>query len=201
MTAPPQSLNGSGDAELGDPGLSAVEAITQAAQVAAQLTARAVSPTLTLTNGIVLNCRAVPPLAIREAQISQPAPRPPVLMNEAKGREEENPNDPDYIAAVQVHAAHQLSRVSDTMMLLGTAVASLPEWAAAPESDEWIEPLEALGIVINRENKYQRYLAWLRLYACVAESDVVRILRNVTGLSGVTEEEVQRAAAAFRGTS
>ena len=64
-----------------------------------------------------------------------------------------------------------------------------------------VERGRVVGIVTNRENKYQGYLAWLRLYACVAESDVVRILRNVTGLSGVTEEEVQRAAAAFRGTS
>lgn len=158
-----------------------------------------------LSIGALLEFKSVPPIAIREAALSIRPPSVPTVFMEDKGREEENPNDPDYIRAMQKYAFEQLYRVSDVLMLLGTSIVRpLPDDVIPPESDEWMEPLEAIGIPLpekTRENKHIRYLSWLRLYAIRTEMEAGYIMGRITAMSGVTEVEVQRAAAAFRDRS
>lgn len=154
-----------------------------------------------LANGVRLKLRRVPPLAIREAAIRVPPPKVPTVWIQDREREEENPNDPGYLEAMARYQAEQMFRVADVMMLLGTSIGELPDGIASPESDEWIEMLEALDIPVERVNKHKRYLAWMRLYATEREEDIAVIIGRVAALSGVTEVEVQRAAAAFRSTA
>lgn len=155
-----------------------------------------------LQNGVVLELKPVPPIAIREAAIKHPPPKVPVVFIEDKGREEENPNDPAYMREVQRYVLEQLYRVTDVIMLLGTSIRHVPEGVQRPEDEEWVSMLEALAIDLPPfNNKYARYLSWLRLYAITSEIESGYILGRVTALSGVTEVEVQRAAAAFRDRS
>src|SRR5437016_985353 len=55
-------------------------------------------------NGLVLRLKRVSRLVIVEAGRKIPVPRPPTMYIEEKGREEENPDDPDYI--LELNAAN-----------------------------------------------------------------------------------------------
>lgn len=159
----------------------------------------------TLSSGVILECKPVPPLAMREVAIRVPAPQVPTWHNPDKDRDEPNPNDPDYLKALELYQAEQLFRVTEVIMLLGTQVKELPDGFPGPERVDWIEPLLVLGVVeqdtIDHANKWARYLMWLRFYACQTQSDVAHVIGRVIAVSGVTEVEVQRAAAAFLRTT
>lgn len=178
--------------------MSALASIEQASQVIELVKVWRDRDRITLRNGVVLKLHPVPPLAIREAALLVPPPQVPVWISPDKDREEPNPNDPDYLAALEKHKHEQAFRVSDTIHLLGTSVESIPDGIDPPESDVWISKLEAIGIKVDRENEHKRYLSWLRLYAYTSQADISMVTAFATRLSGTTEEEVQRAAAAFR---
>lgn len=180
------------------PQVKAAESIGDAANAAAAIDGSG-KPEFRLQNGVVLELKPVPPIAIREAALQKPPPQVPTVFIEDKGREEQNPNDPDYHKAMQQYAFDQLYRITDVLLLLGTGIVSIPDDVFPVESDEWVEQLAALAIDVPPfNNKYARYLSWLRLYAICSEYEVGYILGNVTAMSGVTEVEVQRAAASFR---
>lgn len=194
MTAEPTPTG----TESPPPQVSALRAINQAANVVSFLAARSGPDTFKLRNGVVLKLAPVPPLAMREAAIHYPPPHPPVVLNRDKDREETNPNDPDYLEALERYTMEQAARVADVMILLGTSIESIPEGVEPPESPTWKAKLEALDIKVDSSNEYKQYLAWLRLYALTSEQDLAYTLWAVTRISGVTEEEVRRAASAFR---
>jgi hypothetical protein len=174
----------------------ATEVIAEAAQVASSLNGGR-GGTVRLGNGVVLKLRPVAPLAIREAAIRGNPPQIPIVHLADKDRDEPNPNDPDYLRANQEYAARQLFQVSDVLMLMGSEFVSAPDDVFPPTSDEWADMLRSTGMEIDTSNKYTRYLSWLRLYALTSEGELSQVLAGVVRLSGVTEVEVQRAAAAF----
>jgi hypothetical protein len=174
------------------------ESIEAATEVVESLETKAKLDSITLSNGIVLKLKAVPPLAMREAAISVPQPKVPVVFVESLGRAEENPNDPDYARALTRWENDQVFRVADVLMLLGTSVESVPEGYQRPEDEEWFEELEVLGLAVDGSNRHKRRLAWLRMYAFTSERDIAATMAAITALSGTTEVEVGRAAAAFR---
>lgn len=186
-----------GDAQVARP-ISHLEVSNEAAAVAASLTGK-VRDRIYLGNGVVLKIHPVPPLAMREAATSIPPPAPPIVRIESQDREEENPNDPDYLAEFERWQLKQLARVADVMLILGTSLQELPTDGSLvpPEDEDWIEMLEAVGLSVPKTNKYARYLSWLRLYAVRSEQDLSEVFTAVVQASGVTELEVQRAAAAF----
>ena len=151
----------------------------------------------TLVNGIVLKIKAVPPLLVNRAQSLIERPKPPVVFLEEKGREEENPNHPDYIAAVLKYR-EELSMVSAKIcFLIGTSIKTIPEGWEGPEGETWVANLEIAGIPAG-ENERERYLNWLQCYAMTSEMDITGVLFAVSRASGVTEEEVRAAAESFR---
>lgn len=176
-----------------------VDAIEGAAAVAQAVESGPITR-LTLRCGAVLLFSPVSPLALREAAVTVVQPAVPIVRL-TDGRDEPNPNDPDYIAALDRFQNDQIFRVANVVMLMGTKLESVPEGVDKPEDEDWIEMLETLGITVPHATKHQRYLSWLRLYALRANDEVTAIIGNVVRLSGVTEVEVQRAASAFRGTA
>ena len=178
--------------------LSVVEVTREAAQAASSVTSG--TNEYTLSSGVVVLLKPVPPLAMREAAIQATPPRPPMVRVEDRDQEVENTADPDYLKAIEAHQAKQLYLVSDVMMMLGVDIINIPDDVFPPESEEWSQMLEAVGINIPEQsitNKYARRLTWMRLYVARSESDIATILSRIIALSGVTELEVQRAAAAF----
>lgn len=180
------------------PPLRVVDVTREAAQAASSVTS--MLNEYTLSSGVVVRIKPVPPLAMREAAIQTQPPRPPMVHIEDRDQEIENPSDPDYLKALEEHQMKQLYLVSDVMMMLGVDIIHVPDDVFPVESEEWSEMLTAVGIPIPEQsvtNKYARRLTWMRLYAARSESDIAAILTRVIALSGVTELEVQRAAAAF----
>lgn len=156
----------------------------------------------TLANGIKLKIKPVPPLAIRQAAIQVPPPSVPIVHDEGRDRDMENPSDPDYQKALEAYQVEQLFRVVDVMILLGTEVVHIPDDVYPPESEEWTDMLDAAGVTVPPFRSTQaRRLGWMRLYAMITEADTAVVVSRLIALSGVTEVEVQRAAAAFLRTA
>lgn len=150
-----------------------------------------------LQNGVVLNVRSVPPLLIRKAvgKIKKP------IMPKAdigKGREEDNPGDPEYNAAMDEYGQQTFDAGANVMLAAGTSLKSVPKGIDKPEDEGWLEVLEAAGFEPDLKSKTSRYLSWLSYYAITSETDVVLVVMAVTKLSGVPESEVAAAVETFR---
>lgn len=186
----------------GAPPTDVMAAIGEAARVA-QSVAAALPTTLTLSNGVQLYMKAVPPLAMRQASIQIPEPVVPIVLTE-DGREIPNPNDPEYTRNVLHYLTLQAARLADVMILLGSSLKEVPEGIEKPTDTNWQEMLKIAGIPLSEldlQDSYHVYLAWLRFYALPTEEDIANLIQGITALSGVTENEVVRAARAFRYTT
>lgn len=157
-----------------------------------------VQDTITLSNGTVLRCKAVPLLTVRHAAISIEKPEPPTVFHEDKGRSEIWEGDPAYQEAL----ANWEERIGDVtfnvMIMLGTAIESIPEGLESPEDETWPEILEATGLTLNLSTKSARYLSWLRFYAITSNEDYVLISEAVARKSGLLQKDVQSALESFR---
>lgn len=153
---------------------------------------------LTLDSGIVLKLSPVPPFVFDFAQEKHPIPPPPVVMVEDKGREEPNPNDPDYIALVEKIRAEQMMIISDAAFVLGVEIDYVPIELEGPDGDNWIQACEVVGIEIDRENAKKRKLQWLRYYALRTPLDIATVTRYCMGKTGTPEEVVQQVIESFR---
>lgn len=175
-------------------GQAALEAAVEAVEVAAQ----PLVTEITLDNGVVLKLKPVPPFLVRQAAINLKQPKPPVIdVGKGEGREEENPNDPDYLEKLDTYNAEVIVASTNAMLLAGTEILSVPDGMWSPDDDGWLDLVDYLDIEVDRENRLARYLAWLRFYALSGPS-ITRILAELRKSIGATEEEVDSAAASFR---
>ena len=172
------------------------EALRVAADVAEEEAAGSVQKgTVTLSNGIVLKLKPVPPFLLRQAVTKLKEPKPP-KMDIGKGREEENPDHPDFLAAKGEYDALVIEAVTNVAFVMGTEAASIPDGLWGPDGDDWLEIPEILGIEVDQRPR-GRYLAWLRYYAVTSQEDVLQILLAMSTKLGLTEEEVGLAAHSF----
>lgn len=121
-------------------------------------------------------------------------PDVPMFFNEQKGREEPNPNHPDYIRALQ-EADNQRGIASlDAMVMFGIELLE-----GIPEDRGWLKKLKILerrGVLdlsvydledeIDLEFLYKRFIA-------VSNTD----LAKVSKISGISSEEVASAEKSF----
>lgn len=157
----------------------------------------------TMENGIVLRIKPVPPMMLRTAARHLERPKPPMWHNEAKGTDEENPFDPDYLRDSQQWAIDVSDAGFALALILGTEVVSVPDGIEPVDSDAWIEDLRAAHEVIGRDfvvhtEGKARYLDWLRLYAIPTNTDTFRLTKILTSGIALTDEEVEAAARSFR---
>lgn len=161
----------------------------------------------TLSNGIVLKVKPVAPYLMTAVVKEFEYPDPPKVYMEEKGRDEENPNDPEYTKTVaEIDAARDLA-VNDLLMGVGTEVSSVPEGYFPPESDNWIDQVEfAFRITgkelnIERSDTIRRYLCWLRFYALETQIDLALASGLPLQVAGIQEGEVEEVIESFRGVS
>ena len=154
---------------------------------------------VTLANGVRLKLRSVPPLFVRKAVSHLERPKPPRVHLEEKGREEENPNDPDYIAALEEYGQKTFDAGANVMLAMGVSVLEVPDGMSKPEDEDWVELLEAAGFEPDVHTEAARRLSWLSYYAITSEHDVIKIVLGVSRLTGVGEQEVAAAMEGFRG--
>jgi hypothetical protein len=152
---------------------------------------------VTLSTGVELRIRSVPKNFLYAVTNRFERPKIPTYFNEGKGREEENPDYPDYQDAVEKYIAEIANASNDVVLLRGTQIEKIPEGFPGPDSEQWIEEMEALDLpMIN--NSRARYLAWIKGMAAPLDGDVTLIMEEVGRLTGVTEADAADAAARFR---
>lgn len=152
-----------------------------------------------LSNGIVLEFRHVSPRAIRQAAQRVPEPEVPVVRVEAKGRDEPNPNDPAYIAAMAKYLEDVALAGQAVAFMLGVRPLEIPPDMHEVDDDAWVDELAAVGIEARREPAPARLYDWLTLYAITSDEDLFACTALATQQVGLTEGEVQSALASFRG--
>lgn len=155
----------------------------------------------TCANGVHLRLRAVPSLAIVAIQKQLKEPPVPTFFNEEKQRDEENPNDPNYITALNQYRSDSADATTTAYLANGvTVIEPLPEGIPALDDEEWAEGYRLSGLDIP-DKGIGRRVAWLK-YVIVGDEDLGDLIGQIALAGGlVTEEAVQDVAATFRNNS
>lgn len=158
----------------------------------------------TCRNGLRLTIRRPPPHLMDQILSRLKQPEVPKARIESQGREEENPDDPGYRAAMEQWTIDRSEATAAAALTFGTEVAGeLPEGLVGPESDEWIEIVESTvemagsTLVVAREPKRRRFYDWLRYYA-VGDPEDLYVLTLIAVNAHITEAEVQQGLDTFR---
>ena len=154
---------------------------------------------ITLSTGVVFKLENVPLFAFDKIKekVGRERPQVPVVHIESKDRDEPNPNDPDYIAAMESYDSKLNEKLVDMVIVLGTEVDSVPEGFPKAEDEGWATKLKRLDIDIP-EDSDERYLSWVKLCAMRTAEDLASLLMACARGAGVTEEDVAEQAASFR---
>ena len=151
---------------------------------------------VTLKSGVVLKIIPIPEGIIPEVMGREKGPEVPMVWIPEKGRAEENPSDPIYLRAVNIHEARLASVISDVIVLFGTEFGECPEGLEGPDGPVWREKARLLG-TLKGESQEALYLGWVKHVAARTEEDFAAIMGAVGAVSGVSEAEVQKATARF----
>lgn len=150
------------------------------------------------STGVVLTPRKVSPFVFQAVAEQFKDPEIPLVYLEDKGREERNPQNPEYLRKVdEVNAKRSMASI-DAIIGLGTKIHTIPEDFPVPEEEDWLDDLESVGITIDRDNKRMRYRTWVRYIAAPSVEDLQAIVAVAVPKSGVTEEAVKTASATFQ---
>lgn len=152
---------------------------------------------ITLSNGIVLEIRRIPAQMMRRALTAVKRPQVPTV-DVGGGATEENPDDPDYQAAIEAFHNKRMEVITEVLKVAGTRVASVPEGIEGPDGDEWLEQARAIGLEPDVSSPLKRYREWLDLCALEAQSDTVTVVAMTMMRYGLMEQEVVETMAWFR---
>ena len=155
--------------------------------------------TITLSTGVVLRGKQVPPLVLVKTMSAFPRPKVPTWFNPTMGRDMENPDDPEYIAQIQAWKVESSNITLNVLILLGTELVKVPKKFPDPDDKGWQEEYKCLGLPMSPENPSWRYLTWVTFKAAPAIADLDLIKEVVGRLSGVPEAKVE-AAETFSGS-
>ncbi len=163
-------------------------------------TAEEIPTEITLENGAVLRIRKPATMLLSnvmlQLQKTDPIPEPPMVFIEDKGRDEENPNDPAYKAAMLQWNANSVVRMFNALSVASLSIKDL-NGTYDPEGEEFADFLEA--VMIDRASgKAGRFLQWLNSYALV-KSEARQLTHWMMRLAGVGEEDVAEATKFLEG--
>lgn len=153
----------------------------------------------TSPRGLKLKLYKVNRMVVAEAGSRIDMPEIPKVLNPDQDRWESNPNDPDYLEAVQLANLRRSMACVNVYLALGTKPVEVPSELTAWEDETWATDLEELGLDIPpATRKNSRYCAWLRFYA-LEDDDFTALLRATMLYSGhVSEEQVAEVVDSFR---
>lgn len=154
--------------------------------------------TITLSTGVVLKGKMVPPLGFVTVMAAFPRPKPPLWKDPMIGRMMENPDDPDYRERVRSWQTEYSEATLNVMIVYGTEIVNVPKGFPKPGDKKWLQKYLMTGLPSHDENDDWRYLTWMKFEAALNAEDLNKIKEVVGKLSGVTETDVQ-AAESFPG--
>ncbi|KKL11431.1 hypothetical protein LCGC14_2545910 [marine sediment metagenome] len=117
---------------------------------------------------------------------------------EAKGREEENPSDPDYLAALKQWKLDVGMRGLRALIPSGTSLESVPEGLPGPDDEDYLDLMASMTIDPG-VGRFTRYVQWVLHVACAGVDDIDDLSNALQRRIGVTEEDVAKAQAMFQG--
>lgn len=160
--------------------------------------------TFTTQAGIKLKLKSVPPMLIVDAQKRIQKPKVPKVHLDDKEAWEENPSDPDYVAAYEEYE-RTVSDITHAIFLVrGTSVLHVPEGVETVGDPGWVEEVkEFAGLDVPEDvNSRKRYLCWLKYVAVASTEDFSGLIGKLMRRSGATMEvDVAQAADDFRSDS
>jgi hypothetical protein len=155
---------------------------------------------LTLSNGIKVRCKPFPRMLLRNAISQYQDPEVPVIKFE-DGSEEENPNDPDYLAAFEKVHEERLEAAARVTLGYGIAIDEddLPDGMVGPMDDSWMTDMKKLGVDPGDcSTDFLRRYQWLNLYAIPNEEERTLVFLVAQQATGLVEAEVIRAMRYFQ---
>jgi len=154
-----------------------------------------VKDTVTLSTGVVLKFKQIPPGMMIKVMTKMKKPEVPKIWVERDKIWVQNPDNPEYIKDMEFYELESAGFLLNTMILLGTDIVKFDGRSMqGPDSDEWLEEFEVLGLETMPDNKSWRKLNWLLKVAAATDKDFEAISNGVGELSGVPEENVAEAA-------
>ena len=157
---------------------------------------------LTLECGATLSIRKPPPMLIpkimESVNKSDQVPSVPKVFNEGKDRDEENPNDPDYVAAMNVWNANAGMRVLNALVVSCLKIKELND-AYDPDGEDFKDFLYAIELE-PADGRAARFIQWFHTYAVVRE-EFHQLTQWLMQLAGVGEEDVAEAMKFLEGNT
>lgn len=141
-----------------------------------------------LSTGVVLRSKKINRNVFADILSEHAKPRVPVTYNHDKGREEENQQDPEYLAALNLYNTQLARAMSDALIVLGTELESKPDELPGQDDPTWLEEVELLR-VYKTHTRRGRYLAWVKTVAISNDEDFKAIGKSVQRALGVPEED------------
>lgn len=148
-----------------------------------------------LSSGVIVEAKQLPvgygANIARQHQAKKP--KPPRLFVPELGREEENPDDPDYLDALRQWQLEFAMSSLNLAMAFGIEVKFIPEGLMTHTSPEFKAMLSFLG-----DDASLPFVKWLQLVAAPTLEDLTAI-SNLPGFQvGVQEAGVQAEVETFR---
>ena len=151
---------------------------------------------VTLSTGVVLRVKKVSRNLIADIIARHAPPSVPLYYNEEKGRQEENPDDPEYLSALQMYRARLGNDINNAIILDGTEIESVPEALEPMTSSRWLERMRLKGY--NVDGQDARYLYWVKFVAADDSTDDFRkLIEGVKRQMGILETDVQASVKRF----
>lgn len=153
-----------------------------------------------LSNGVEIEIVQVPSELMRRAMQAIQKPPIPKVTFERSGEQitEENPDDPDYLDALDDYHRRRMDVFSMVLLARGTRLVHVPEGMYRPEDDAWIEEVRDVGVEPDVSTKARRYAEWLRLYAFVSQADHANVTAMAMMRYGILDREVSETIEFFR---
>lgn len=182
---------------MGEQGADSAVAVKVAAAVD-KLEEKGDEGVITLSTGVKLEVKSIPPMLMMEALTIIPRPDVPTFFDARLNREIENPDHPDYQERLKKYQMDYALSVMNTMVIFGTGIKSVPKGVPVMESDDWVENMQLAGFDTLPSSKNWRKLAWIKTVAVANADDSNLLMERVGGASGVKETDVDAAAQTFR---
>lgn len=159
---------------------------------------KSASNKFTTSDSVEVTLFPVGSYVVREAQLKIPKPKVPLVPHPNDPNDPtkciENPNDPEYLAALDKYDA-EMERVSvDAMTVFGIEIDHVPD----PE--KWLRKLKFMELISEQEiqraksdNDYLEFV-YKRYFVATAE-----VLMRIASMSGLRQEDIQTAVDSFRG--
>ena len=156
-----------------------------------------IAPNEFKVDGVTICMRGVPSGTVQDAMAKVKPPPVPTWYNEDKGREEENPNDPSYLQALEDLKSEKALAATEAVIMFGM---DIDQGTWPPENDVWLKKLKLAhkrGLLdlswVDWDDMIDQQFLFLKHRAMTNE----RYLQ-LSAMSGMNQEAMVEAIASFR---